>query len=561
MIRDHVTPPARSGMLSVNSTESTSASSISRSTMSEHSLRSIFLCSLPALILSAACLLPYLNKAFTIDDPVFLLQAQQIRKAPLHPMALDICWVEDYACGPVAQDMPGNVLMSYYLLPVASRAEPERLAHLMQVLALWCGIAATVSLAFRFGFGTFAACAAGLLVAATPPVLAMASTAMPEMLAMFLGVIGIERLVAWKKDGKVFDGVVSALALGLAPIARLHLVFLWPIAAVLLGDDARIYDVRSWIALPKRRWIPLIAAAFVSAAALALTHEPGSGLKPPHMYISQENAPYNLLSYLTYWIVATPLGLAWIVLRNRVWFIPIGVCLPVVWKVWIQPGHLVWTNLFAGVGALVLIDVLLWSFQSRDQWRIACALWLLIPLVALPYTHFPVKYLVVCVPAAALLIADLLPAFRWRMAALCGIIAAGAIFGSVVLHADAQFAEMGRQAAARLIAPQVAAGHRVWVSSQWGLYWYAQKAGAQVLRSDDVPAPGDYLVRGEMEGYRGTLKRLPPAVEVEAYTIGGPGGRTMSAKDGAGLYTNGFGDLMWAWGNGEWNHYELWRFQ
>src|SRR6266851_7885321 len=83
----------------------------------------ILLCSLPALILSAACLLPYLNKAFTIDDPVFLLQAQQIRKAPLHPMALDICWMN--VCGPVAQNMPGNVLMSYYLLPVVSRADPE----------------------------------------------------------------------------------------------------------------------------------------------------------------------------------------------------------------------------------------------------------------------------------------------------------------------------------------------------------------------------------------------------------------------------------------------------
>ena len=207
--------------------------------------------------------------------------------------------------------------------------------HLMQILALWCGIAATVSLAFRFGFGTFGACAAALLVAATPPVLATASTAMPEMLAMSLGVIGIERLVAWKEDGKVFNGVVSALALGLAPIARVHLVFLWPIAAVLLGDDARLFDVRSWIALPKRRWIPLIAAAFVSIAALALTHESGYGLRPPHMYIMPENAHHNLQSYLTYWILAMPLGLAWIVLRNRFWLFPIGVCLPVVWKVWI----------------------------------------------------------------------------------------------------------------------------------------------------------------------------------------------------------------------------------
>src|ERR1700687_2768842 len=120
MIRDHVTPPARSGVLSVNSTEPTSASSISRGTMSENSRRSVFLCSLPALILSAACLLPYLNKAFVIDDPVFLLQAQQIRKEPLHPLALYICWTEDKECGPVAHSMPGNVLMSYYLVPVAN---------------------------------------------------------------------------------------------------------------------------------------------------------------------------------------------------------------------------------------------------------------------------------------------------------------------------------------------------------------------------------------------------------------------------------------------------------
>src|ERR1035437_8719115 len=152
--------------------------------MSETPRRSVLLCSLPALILSAACLLPYLNKAFTIDDPWYMLQAQQIRKAPLHPMALYICWVDDKECGTIAHNMPGNFLMSYCLVPLAKLANPEWVGQCIPVIALVLGIAATVSLAFRFGFGTFAACAAGLLVAATPPVLAMASTAMPAMLAM-----------------------------------------------------------------------------------------------------------------------------------------------------------------------------------------------------------------------------------------------------------------------------------------------------------------------------------------------------------------------------------------
>ena len=87
--------------------------------MSENPRRPIFLCSLPALILSAACLLPYLGKAFTIDDPVYVLQAQLVRNEPRHPLALDICWGSDGECGPVAQNMPANVLMAYFLLPVA----------------------------------------------------------------------------------------------------------------------------------------------------------------------------------------------------------------------------------------------------------------------------------------------------------------------------------------------------------------------------------------------------------------------------------------------------------
>jgi hypothetical protein len=83
---------------------------------------------------------------------------------------------------------------------------------------------------------------------------------------------------------------------------------------------------------------------------------------------------------------------------------------------------------------------------------------------------------------------------------------------------------------------------------------------AAMLRATNVSAPNDYLVSGKMEGYPDALKRLPPAVQIETFIVGGPGGRTMSMKD-AGLYSNGFGSLMWAWRTGEWNHYELWRFR
>ncbi len=225
------------------------------------------------------------------------------------------------------------------------------------------------------------------------------------------------------------------------------------------------------------------------------------------------------------------------------------------------PLHSFLVSLCAAVGLVVLIDIFLWAFRSGEQRRILCAAWLLLPLVALSYFQLPVKYLVPCAPAAALLIVSILPPQRWRAAVVAGIVAVGVVFGSMVLHADAKFAEMGREAAVRLIAPHVAAGQRVWLSSQWGFQWYALKAGARLLRPNDVPASGDYLARGEMEGYPETMKRLPSAEIVQTYTVGGPGGRTMSSKDHAGLYNNRYGLLMWAWGSGEWNHYELWRFQ
>src|SRR5207248_1771312 len=113
---------------------------------------------------------------------------------------MEICWTVDNGCGPVAKSGPSNLFMSYYLVPALALGGQEWLVHLLQLVTLWLGIAGTVSLALRFGMGVFGAVAAGLILAAMPPVLAMTSTAMPDVPAMSLAVIGIERLWAWKQD-------------------------------------------------------------------------------------------------------------------------------------------------------------------------------------------------------------------------------------------------------------------------------------------------------------------------------------------------------------------------
>jgi hypothetical protein len=501
-----------------------------------------------------------LNKAFTIDDPVFLLQAEYIRKEPLNPTAMQICWTEDNRCGPVSTNAANNLLMSYYLAPTLALGGQERAVHALQLVTLWFSIIATVSLAFRFGVDAYGACASGLLVAATPAVLAMASTAMPDVLAMTLGVIGIERLCAWKQDAKLYNAVLSALALGLAPFTRMHLLLLLPVAVVLLWEEGPMWDWRSWWAMRNRLW-PLIAAGLIWVGALALTSQ-RRGVGVGYFWLYPEYTLRNFRSYLFQCVVAMPLGMAWLLLRNRripswLWLtITVGVVAVALHshrRAW-------WFTLMAGAGALVVGDVFSQVLRKRDLHLMALALWLLIPLAALPYLHLPPKYLVACAPATALLIVHQSQTVRWRAAALSCIVTAGVVWGSMILYADARFAGMARDAVARLIAPRVAAGDRVWFASQWGFYWYALKAGAKPLGNYQTLTPGDYLARGDLEGYN-TLARLPRAVLVDTYKLTGPGGRTMSFVHNAGLYSNSIGELPWAWGTGEFNHYELWRLQ
>ena len=50
---------------------------------------------LPALLLAAAVLLPFLNKAFTMDDTVFMREAMHALADPLHPTAFEMVWTYD----------------------------------------------------------------------------------------------------------------------------------------------------------------------------------------------------------------------------------------------------------------------------------------------------------------------------------------------------------------------------------------------------------------------------------------------------------------------------------
>jgi hypothetical protein len=80
--------------------------------------------------------LPFIRKAYGIDDPYFLLMAEQTRRNPLHPLNFNLCWFDPPLCGPAYTLAPGAALMGYVLLPFIGFAAREWVIHLVQLTVL-----------------------------------------------------------------------------------------------------------------------------------------------------------------------------------------------------------------------------------------------------------------------------------------------------------------------------------------------------------------------------------------------------------------------------------------
>jgi hypothetical protein len=517
--------------------------------------RAALLGAAPAILLAACILLPFHDKAFTIDDTFFLRGAQQAVDDPLHPTAFEIVWFD----APERVGPTGGPLMAWLLMPAVLSARSESVAHAVQLLFLGLALLGTVAFAIRLGMTPPWAMAAGLLLAATPTALGMAGTAMADVPAMALGVLGLERLAAWKQDGRSHQALLAAVFLGLGPLARPHAILILGIGGLLLVGD--FLSPASWRRTSWTLWLPLAGAVALTASVLVLTwdHAPGApGLfgATSRMSSAASMGP-NAVAFATHWVLALPLALPWLALRplavlRRWWLLLIGGAAMVLLLEMANRRSLP-NAVIAALGIAVLWDLIADGWKRRDPIQVGLGLWLLLPLAPLPYPHLPAKYHLASAPAAAILVArEMAVHGALRAKLVLGATAAfGLALGVAILRADAAFADLGRRAAAELIGPQVESGHRVWFVGHWGFQWYAERAGARAVTvTPPYPEPGDLLVasRNTDKGMKVVPMlvqdfRLTPLARLEDRT---PGGRSMT--EGAGFFSNNSGYLPWTWG-------------
>lgn len=521
----------------------------------------------PGVLLALFCLLPFLNKAYTIDDPFFLFEARQILKTPLQPMSFRLCWMGNETCFQASKLGAGakQGLMGYLLVPVILAGGAEWTAHLLQILLVAMAILAIVKLALRLGLTEIQAAVAGMFMTAIPPFLSMASTAMPDIAALAFGLTGMERLLAWKEEHRWRQALIASLALGLAAYARPHIALLIPLGALWLFNDFQISKAYRQFRQSTFLWIPILAAGFVLVAVNLVTRDRSAVVESADILVGPGHFRANIFAYLRYLFFPIPFTLVWLTIHWRRAIFLIGIpSIPVFishflvtpWRSLPQE----WQVAAVFYSLAVLADMIYQYVKTHDRVGVLLVLWVLIPTPAAVYTHFPLKYMVPVLPAIVLILIKTLATLPRRRESLAygGLIFVCTAFSFLLLVADNDFAEYGRRAVAELIAPHVEKGEKVWFNGQWGFYWYALEAGASLSKPRELgPNPGDLLAVGTIEGADSTLNRFPHRELIDERCYSSPHGRTV--EYGAGLYSNLHGHVPWRWNPGATNDYQLWR--
>ena len=514
----------------------------------------------PAIVVASLLLLPFLNKPFTIDDPLFLREAGHALVDPLHPADFVQVWNAGDRLK-LSQYLLGGTLPAYVLLPVAALGGREWMAHLYQLLLLSGFLVASVSVARRLGCDRRQANTVGLLIASNPVTLGMAATCMPDVMAMMFGMAGLDRLLLFREELRWAAGLASGLLLAAAVLCRASTAPRMLVAALLLMPA-------TWKRAAERLW-PLGVAAAAVALFLGLNRGPAANATVGAAFqalTSMRNVPRNLVAFLCYQALTGPLLVYG--LLSRGWkfagvvavLVALGVALSMFAAAVGGPANLVLYAVPAALGVCFILACV--GVVGDIRPALPLLVWLAAGLVVLPYVYLGAKYLLPGVPAAALLI--VLHAARVRQRGypltVALMIALGWISGALIVVGDTTLASSQRAAVDRLIAPRIHRGLKVWAGGQWAFLAYAEDAGAHALaNTPPLPGPGDFIVVSRLD-YYGMLRSLPIRLEL-LHTQSDPrcGVFVLNRRLGAGFYSNRFGYLPFAIGCGEVNAYDVYR--
>jgi 4-amino-4-deoxy-L-arabinose transferase-like glycosyltransferase len=512
-------------------------------------------------LLTLGLLLPFLGKAFHIDDPIYLWTAQQILEHPLDPFGFPVNWSGEPA--PLHEYVNNPPLAGYYVALVAwLLGWSERALHAAYLLPALASVWGTWALARGFGAGGFTS---ALLLCLAPGFVVSSTMVMPDVPTLAFWVCA---MAWWDRGlrGGGWGGLLAGAALaGLSPLAKFPGLALFPLLvahALLRRAD--------W-----RRWAPCLLVPIgvfgvyhgyttwfyghdllLDPVSYAGSYRPQGVLDVAGRLLcglSFAGAGMASLLFFAPWLLdrrsARAFAVALLATAFCMLLVPDLVSDALQAQTRITTSLALQLALWTTVGAAVVWLALADARATRSPESIVLLLWMLGVFVFATLLNWTVnmRSILLLLPAAAVLAARRIERRGTRIAPVWGGVAAAAAatLALAVARADALLAGSARDAAHALVTEYRDAGREVWFQGHWGFQYYAERLGAKPLHGGAPVPPGAIVLKPRNNSY---LWRLDLPV-VARRRFDGPGGcATMDGDLGAGFYASTWGPLPFVFG-------------
>lgn len=515
-----------------------------------------------ALLALGLCV-PFLNKAYHIDDPLVVWTAQQIVAHPADFYGYSANWYGfTQTMAEIDQNPPGA---AYYAAPFGLLFGWGEIAMHAPVALLLAALACGVYLLAR-QMGALPRVAA-LAAMFSPGVLVSASTVMTDLPMATCFVWGATLWARGLESKSPAPNIASAMVITAGVLTKFFAISLVPLLLVFTAMSGRRAWPRATLLL-----MPLLALAvyelytrhlygfghFLASAGYAAAYQENQGLDAARKiltgfaFLGAGAAPALFLAPVL-WRDAGRGGVAMLMALAAA-----GVA-ALWWRGW-QPAEtgkplpaLFWLQyaLWMAAGIHILLLATAEIYTRRDRWSVLLLLWLVGTLVfgMFLYHFVNIRVLLPALPAVALLCARRLahlddppPRFGLSIA-----LAAALALALAVASADLRLANAQRIAAQR-IAPETRPG-TTWFSGHWGFQYYMEVRGARPIdRNNPMLRDGDTVVTPANASNRITVKpdgaSLPESMELPVCQWL----TTMHQDVGAGFYSEIWGPLPFVFG-------------
>jgi len=521
-------------------------------------------------------LVPFIGKAYHMDDPLFIWAAKQIQHSPANPYGIYVNW---YGKGQALWDIAKNPpLTSYYLALFASVTGwgeiPIHVSMMVWAIAAMTGI---YSLARYLGLPPIET---SLIALMTPVFLVSSTTVMCDVMMLSFWIWAI---VLWMKGIDDKNRRYLVVSMLLAAAASLTKYFGIALIPMLFAYSLVVKRRLGW-------WvfyfiIPAVILAGYQWATIALY---GQGLLGDAVSYARE------MKLDHYGMLTGAVGLVFVggCLLGTVFYVPFlwsrksllagGVLITIIvvllcnmksmgdiplrvsdgirWSLVIQ-----FTLLFI-VGLNILAIAVLDLWEKRDAISTMLFLWVFGTFVFATFINWSIngRTILPMVPAACILVMrrmetreKLASIRRWFLAG-CALIPALTL-ATAVAWADYTLANAGRSAAAVIEQKYNDPTRQIWFQGHWGFQYYMERFGAKPIDFRHFTrVPGDVVV---VPMNNTNLREGNPEVFQTVETFAIQPWKWLSVMQkmmGAGFYSDDFGCIPFLFGDAPLERYEVW---